>query len=295
MLDEYNPLAREFRLARDRLEESGDEEFIIRIVGAREGDPVQYNLPTVDQLTMLVVGDFSLDTFQRDIVVQAKSGQLQQISSLHPAFMALQYPLLFPYGERGYQVGVTYAGVSANGKKKRVKMTMQDYFRYMFHYRPAQPNPFLCYGALSTQAKIDARASIDENRLWYIINNQKKLRVETLQGIVDAVDRGCVNGSEIGKKTILPASHTGGRRYMIQNYHDGIAICRVYGPPDFFTTFTCNPKWPEIAAALSFEPGQKPTDRADLVVRVYNMKLEELLSDIRNGSAFGPVNAGRFL
>jgi hypothetical protein len=113
-------------------------------------------------------------------------------------------------------------------------MTMQDYFSYMFHYRPAQPNPFLCYGALSTQAKIDARASIDENRLWYIINNQKKLRVETLQGIVDAVDRGCVNGSEIGKKTILPASHTGGRRYMIQNYHDGIAICRVYGPPDFF-------------------------------------------------------------
>jgi hypothetical protein len=63
----------------------------------------------------------------------------------------------------------------------------------------------------------------------------------------------------------------------------------------FFTTFTCNPKCPEIAAALSFEPSQKPTDRADLVVRVYNMKLEELLSDIRNGSAFGPVNAGRFL
>jgi len=54
---------------------------------------------------------------------------------------------------------------------------------------------------------------------------------------------------------------------MIQNYHDGIAICRVYGPPDFFTTFTCNPKWPEIAGALSSEPGQKPTDRADIVVR----------------------------
>ena len=56
---------------------------------------------------MLVVGDFSLDTFQRDIVIQAKSGHLQHISSLHPAFMSLQYPLLFPYGERGYQVGVT--------------------------------------------------------------------------------------------------------------------------------------------------------------------------------------------
>jgi len=79
---------------------------------------------------------------------------------------------------------------------------------------------------------------------------------------------------------------------MIQNYHDGIAICRVHGPPDFFVTFTCNPKWPEIAAALSFEPGQKSIDRADIVVRVYNMKLEELLGDIRDGTAFGPVSAG---
>jgi len=51
---------------------------------------------------MLVVGDFTLDTFQRDIVVQPRSGHLEHISSLHPAFMALQYPLLFPYGERGF-------------------------------------------------------------------------------------------------------------------------------------------------------------------------------------------------
>jgi hypothetical protein len=292
MLDAHNPLAKQFRLARDRLAENGDEEFIIRIIGAREGDPVQYNLPTTEQLAMLVVGDFSLDTFQRDIIVQARSGHLQQISSLHPAFMALQYPLLFPYGERGYQIGVPYNGVTARGKNVRVKMTMQDYFRHAFNYRKNQPNPFLCYGALSTQAKIDARACVDENRLWYVIQNQGKLRVESLQGIVDAVDRGCVDGNEIGKKTVLPASHTGGRRYMIQNYHDGIAICRVYGPPDFFTTFTCNPKWPEISEALSLEPGQKPTDRADIVVRVYNMKLEELLADIRSGSVFGPVNAG---
>jgi hypothetical protein len=106
MLDDHNPLARQFRLARDRLADNAEEEFIVRIIGAREGDPVQYNLPTTDQLAMLVVGDFSLDTFQRDIVIQARSGDLQHISSLHPAFMALQYPLLFPYGECGFQVGV---------------------------------------------------------------------------------------------------------------------------------------------------------------------------------------------
>ena len=101
-----------------------------------------------------------------------------------------------------------------------------------------------------------------------------------------------MDGSELGKRTVLSASHTGGRRYRIQNYHDAIAICRVHGPPDFFTTFTCNPKWPEIFEAISLEPSQRSTDMADIVVRVYNMKLEELLQDIRDGTAFGPVSAG---
>jgi hypothetical protein len=45
-------------MARDRLVECEDENFIIRIIGVREGDSVQYNLPTTDQLAMLIVGDF---------------------------------------------------------------------------------------------------------------------------------------------------------------------------------------------------------------------------------------------
>jgi hypothetical protein len=67
------------------------------------------------------------------------------------------------------------------------------------------------------------------------------------------------------KKQLFCQHHTGGRRYMIQNYHDSIAICRVHGPPDYFVTFTCNSKWPEISKGL-LEPGQKPTGCADIVV-----------------------------
>jgi hypothetical protein len=244
--DLHNPFAKKFRMARDRLAECEDENFIIRIIGAREGDSVQYNLPTTDQLAMLIVGDFSLHTFKRDIIIETKNRELKRISSLHPAFMPLQYPLLFLYGERGFQVGVLYSGVNPIEQRARMHMTMQEYYCYQFHYRKNQPNPFLCYGLLSSQAKVDARACIDENRLWYIIQNQKNLRMESIQGISDAVSHGCIDGDEMGKMIVLPASHTGGRRYMIQNYHDGIAICRVHGPSDFFTTFTCNLDWLEI-------------------------------------------------
>jgi hypothetical protein len=64
MLDKHNPFAKKFRLAKERLSEHTNEEFIIRIFGAREGDPVQYNMPTTDDLAMLVIVNFSLDTFK---------------------------------------------------------------------------------------------------------------------------------------------------------------------------------------------------------------------------------------
>jgi hypothetical protein len=294
MLDNHNSFAKQFRMARDRLADHNDEEFFVRIVGPRDGDPPQYNLPSTDQLAMLVVGDFSCDAFERDIVIETQAGQLKQISALHPAFMALQYPLLFPFGEAGFQPGTLYQGATPTQRNTYNKVTMQDYFCYMFHYRKNQPNPYLSYGALSSQAKVDARACVDENRLWYLMNHQGDIRMESIQGICDAINRGCTEGSEMGKMTILPASHTGGRRYMLQNYHDGIAICREYGPPDFFVTFTCNPKWAEIAEGI-LDVGQRPNDRSDIIVRVFHMKLDELLRDIKDGTVFGPCNAGNLL
>jgi hypothetical protein len=64
MVNQNNPFVRKIRMARDRFCDHGNEEFIIRIVDAKEGDFIQYNLPTTDELAMLVVGDFSLDIFK---------------------------------------------------------------------------------------------------------------------------------------------------------------------------------------------------------------------------------------
>jgi hypothetical protein len=89
MLDENNPFVKKFRMARDTLCDHGNEEFIIRIIGAKEGDSVQYNLPTTDELAMLVVGDFSLKTFKCDIIIETHNNELKQISTLHLAFMAM--------------------------------------------------------------------------------------------------------------------------------------------------------------------------------------------------------------
>ena len=70
------------------------------------------------------------------------------------------------------------------------------------HYRPNEPNPFLCYGRLSKQAIVDARAIEDEDRLDYIARNQSKLRAEYVQGIFDAIEKGIYETNQVGKKSI---------------------------------------------------------------------------------------------
>lgn len=51
-------------------------------------------------------------------------------------------------------------------------------------------------------------------------------------------------------------------------------------------------KWQEIAESIRFEHGQQPSDRPDMIVRVFNMKVHEFIYDIREGKTFGPVLAG---
>lgn len=55
---------------------------------------------------------------------------------------------------------------------------------------------------------------------------------------------------------------------------DSMALCRKFGKPEFFITFTCNPKWPEITANLQF--GQTANQQPDLIVRASNLYLREL-------------------
>ena len=59
------------------------------------------------------------------------------------------------------------------------------------------------------------------------------------------------------------------------------------GKPDFFLTFTCNPYWEEIQRELLV--GQNADDRPDLVSRVFKLKLEALLHDLRKNSILGKV------
>ena len=124
MLDEHNELVKSFRMARDRFEESGLENVKLRLIGTRSKDGRQYNLTTASEVAALIVGEQTGDNIERDIIVEMKDKELQTISELHPSFMSMQYPLLFPYGEDGFRPEIKNEG---NGKRKHV--TMMEFFK----------------------------------------------------------------------------------------------------------------------------------------------------------------------
>ena len=94
------------------------------------------------------------------------------------------------------------------------------------------------------------------------------------------------NLDHIGKLVDLPSSYVGGDRFMQQLYQDSMAIVCHFGKPSFIITFTANPKWVEIENELL--PNQTTADRPDLVARVFNLKVRDLLNLIRHQKVFGP-------
>lgn len=107
------------------------------------------------------------------------------------------------------------------------------------------------------------------------------------------MSKGDSDANNIGQKVILPSSYTGSPRYMLNNYQDAMAICRQYGNPDLFITFTCNVKWPEIVREFNKKLGYKPDDRPDIISRVFKMKLDDIIGYIKLGKPFGEVEAGK--
>ncbi|XP_076930362.1 uncharacterized protein LOC143595134 [Bidens hawaiensis] len=80
-------------MVRDCFEENPQLDLKLRIIGTRQHDARQYNLPSSSEVAALIVGDIGDAIDNRDIIVTKKSGSLKRISELHPSYTPLQYPL----------------------------------------------------------------------------------------------------------------------------------------------------------------------------------------------------------
>ncbi|KAL3629951.1 hypothetical protein CASFOL_026263 [Castilleja foliolosa] len=290
MLDEHNVLVQWFRMAKEKLLQSGNMNVSLRLIRKRGPQDRTYNLPEVSEVAALIVGDFDEALGERDIIIETRSEDLQRINELHPSYLGLQYPLILSYGEDGYRKEYCYSSNNAVEGRKRNKITVRDFFAFRFHDRENENFLLLRSRRLTQQLIVDAYTIVDSRRLLYYRLNQNNLRCELYNQLEDAFVRGENDSSFNGKRVILPATFTGGPRYMIQNYQDAMTICAWTGYPDLFITFTCNPKWPEITRYID-KLGLHPEDRPDIVCRVFKVKLDGLIKDLRANKVFGRVRA----
>lgn len=292
MLDEHNSLAKAFRMARDRFSTEQTGNIRLKLIGRRGKDGRTYNLPSASEVAALIVGDIDSSHEDRDVIVETQNGNLKRINELHPSYLGLQYPLLFPYGEDGYRTDIPHRSTTDGVKSKRSKLTMREFFAYRIQDRVDESKTIVCSKKLFQQFCVDAYTMMESERISYIRRNQKLLRADNYKNLSEALSRGVTESSAAGKSIILPSSFTGGARYMIQNYQDAMTICKWYGYPDLFITLTCNPKWPEITRYLK-SSGLKAEDRPDILCRVFKMKLDQLIKDLKKQNIFGKVQAGK--
>ncbi|ONM36878.1 putative replication protein [Zea mays] len=212
MLNDNNKLVKAFRYARERLEQAGNQKITLRLLGCDARQDVQYNLPSGGEVAAIVVGDYTADEYTYDVLVHDRNCGLRRVSCLHPSYMALQYPLLFPYGENGYHLGIRYCDDEDSVGTKRKYVTMLEFVRRHLHYRLHESNPYTCYGRLSAQVIVDAYSTIEGSRLQFIADHQKDLRSESVQGIADAIDRGLISADAVGGKmgdVLIPSLRCG--------------------------------------------------------------------------------------
>ena len=72
-----------------------------------------HELPTASQVAGIIVGDEEDSNLNnRDIIVQTRSGNLQRVQDTAGFYDPLQYPLLLPYSEHGWDVHIHDNGVT---------------------------------------------------------------------------------------------------------------------------------------------------------------------------------------
>ncbi|GMF64034.1 unnamed protein product [Phytophthora fragariaefolia] len=173
-------------------------------------------------------------TRPRDLYVVAKDHSLLRLFEIDDMYDPLQYPLLFPYGDLGWTM-----------------------WRIAFSRKLTIKPLYIKADAFSNNGLLTNVTSVNRNSFGGLPRIRKKLRAELYHGISDALlnevtitlDEGEVlvseydratgtlvhpdRGSgydhflnEVGKRIVLPDSHSGSPRNMYKHYQESMAIVR---------------------------------------------------------------------
>ena len=251
-----------------------------------------FALPTVCEVAFCDLSQYSSRPVDIQVNIRG-GGPPKRISERNRCFEPLHYVLLFCMGEDGWSYNLhltTEDGEKKTGDKSTISPNMFHSWRAMDRDSPENPefNTIIRGGRLFQEWVCGMHYVAERMKLAFVENNQKKIKAEKYQGLMDAVNQND-NIKDVGNSIILPPSHPGSPRFYTEKYADAMAIVRHFGKPDYFITFTADASWSEITESLY--PGESSHERPDVVTRVFEMKANELIKDIEDGGVVGRVLA----
>jgi len=200
-----------------------------------------------------------------------------EITLTNPLYFPTSYPLIFARGGSGWDWRMKQ-------QDGTTKLSILDYARYIIQMRDPLKDVPLNHSAdwhlllkhLSQQFMVDLAIQVEKNRLEYYAKNQLKVRGAPANVLAES---GNVPASSRGTK--LPSSHAGSARYYKAAHRDCAAIAGMFGTADFFITFTCNPRWPEIERHL--RRGWQSCDMPTLANKAFRVRLRLLMKYLEMG------------
>ncbi|GJX08194.1 ribonuclease H-like domain-containing protein [Tanacetum coccineum] len=103
---------------------------------------------------------------------------------------------------------------------------------------------------------------------------------------------GCIKTRDTNRKAAQMCRDTRWSKIYVQTLPGSLAICRVHGNPQFFVTFTCNVKWPEIKRRADKFLGLKARDKPNGVAQLFEMNVKEMVKFFKERKPLGDIVAG---
>jgi hypothetical protein len=260
--------------------------WVQQFIAAARGNVPHLIWRCTDDISAMQIGAMVADGgSRRDVQVQRVGGQVFSIHDGHPLYHPLAYPLLFPLGTPGWTEGMTVLTTDYSSERK---LGLLAWGRYYLMHREHPTHLQMCQ-KLTMEFYCDVYSQY-ESRLaafYRMPQQQSKFRAARVAAVEDQLRAG-LDASAIGQAVVkIPAGFVGSAKWYQQLYYDAMALPMRYGKPDLFITFTCNPKWQEISAALP--PRSHWQHHMDIVERVFMLKLQQLIQDLTEGEIFGTV------
>ena len=141
---------------------------------------------------------------------------------------------------------------------------------------------------LSQQLFIDWWVKTEDNRLDYLRKIQTDLRSSHYKLYKTAAASQNLQsiGRQVPEGTFIPASVGGSDRNNRERFRDTMALVRLNASPSLLITITANPNWPEVLAECKLW-GEDPAMRAEIVDRVFHLKLAQLEKKLYTEGYFG--------